>query len=219
MPAPNTRSRPHTSVLSARTRRITSARGERSGETTRRGRSGSCGGRGAGGSPPRGEGLLTCRMNAHGLDDTGHLEDGAHVLLKPTEPDIAAGGSRLLHGGDEGAHAGAVDVRHAVQIDEEARLAAVEDAREGTPHVVDRGHIEIPARRHHGHSARLSYVNVHIVSQSGSASGIDQGVAAPPGVAAGPRPGRYFTMVQRVPRSRATTMERLSAMVLTRKIP
>src|SRR5262252_9369903 len=82
------------------------------------------------GSPPGGEGFLPCGMNAHGLHDPRDLEDGAYVLLQATEPDVASRRARLFHGRDEGAHTGAVDISHVVQIDEEAGLAVIEQPRE-----------------------------------------------------------------------------------------
>src|SRR6266436_4748556 len=194
MPAPRRRSRHHTSALSALPRRVTTY----------------CSRRTAGGSPPRGKRLLACRVNAHGPREPGQLEDTPHVVLERAEPDIASRGARLLHGGDHGAHAGAVDIADAAQVHENPGLPAVDETRERAPDLVDGGHVEIPARRDHRHSACLRYVDVHARPLLTAGS---HGWAR---LAAGPRPWRYLTIVQRVPRSLATSIERLSAMFLTR---
>src|SRR5499427_8104314 len=118
MQAPRRRTRPPTSRLSAPGRRITRRWITWSEEAAGPERAQSCSDRlievRGGGSPPGGEGFLPCGMNAHGLHDPRDLEDGAHVLLQPAEPDVAARRARLLHGRDEGAHSGAVDISHVV---------------------------------------------------------------------------------------------------------
>src|SRR5262245_2603518 len=218
MPAPSRRSSPPTSRLSARRRRITRRRMAWSVRAAGPERTQSCNERPrevrAGGSPPGGEGFLPRRVDPHGLHDARDLEDGAHVLLQAAEPDVAAGRARLLHGRDQGAHARAVDVADVVQVDEEAGLAVVEQPRERVADVRNGGHVEVAARDHHRHPTRLRYVDVHVGSHARSVH-----VLAPPEAAAGPWPARYLTMVHRVPCSRATSMERLSAMVFTRKMP
>src|SRR6266545_673008 len=146
MPAPRRRSRPHTRALSALKRRITTC-------CSRRER--------AGGSPPRGERLLACLVDAHGPPEPCQLEDAADVVLERAQPDVAPCGARLLHGGDHGAHAGAVDEADAAQVHENPGLPAVDETGERALDLVDRGHVEIPARRNHGHSACLRYVDVH----------------------------------------------------------
>src|SRR5262252_9888715 len=134
MLAPRRRKRPATSRLSAPGRRIPRRWKPWSARAAVPERAQSCSDRlievRAGGSPPGGEGFLPCGMNAHGLHDPGDLEDGAHVLLQAAEPDVASRRARLLHGRDEGAHSGAVDISHVVQIDEEAGLAVIEQPRE-----------------------------------------------------------------------------------------
>src|SRR5215510_8472823 len=118
MPAPRRRKRPPTSRLSARGRRITRRWITWSVRAAGPERAQSCNDRlieaRGGGSPPGGEGFLPCGMNAHGLHDPGDLEDGAHVLLQAAEAEVASRRARLLHGRDDGAHSGAVDIGHVV---------------------------------------------------------------------------------------------------------
>src|SRR5215831_16708874 len=210
IPAPRRRTRPPTSRLSARRRRITRRRMAWSVRAVGPERAQSCsdGPREdrAGGSPPGGEGFLPRRVDAHGLHDARDLEDGAHVLLQAAEPDVASCRARLLHGRNEGAHPRAVDVADVVQVDEEAGLAVVEQPRERVADVRHRSHVQVAARDHHRYSTRLRYVDVHVRSHAWSVH-----VLAPPEAAAGPWPARYLTMVHSVPCSRATSMERLSA--------
>src|SRR5262252_4928256 len=123
MLAPRRRKRPATSRLSAPGRRIPRRWKARSVRAAGPERAQSCSDRliemRTGGSPPGGEGFLPCGMNAHGLHDPSDLEDDAHILLQAAEPDVAPRRARLLHGRDEGAHPGAVDIGHVVQVDEE----------------------------------------------------------------------------------------------------
>src|SRR5262245_36950157 len=218
MPVPRRRSSPPTSRLSARRRRFTRRRGVWSVTAARPERAQSCSDRPresrAGGSPPGGESFLPRRVDAHGLHDARDLEDGAHVLLQAAEPDVASCRARLLHGRNEGAHPRAVDVADVVQVDEEAGLAGVEQPAERVADVRHHSHLQVAARDHHRYSTRLRYVDVHVRSDARSVH-----VLAPPEAAAGPWPARYLTMVHRVPCSRATSMERLSAIVFTRKMP
>src|SRR6266849_2151862 len=115
---------------------------------------------------PRGERLLTCRVDAHGLDQAGHLEDGADVLLQPAEPDVTARGTGLLHGRHEHAHARAVDVAHAAQVHDQPRLTLPDESGERSLHLVRGRHVQVAFRRDHGHFTGLGHINVHALLRS-----------------------------------------------------
>src|SRR6266545_3084858 len=137
--------------------------------------------RAAGGLTPRGQRLLACRMNAHGLDQAGHLEDGANVLLECAETDVAPRGASLLHGRHEDAHARAVDVAHAAQIHDEPGLPLADQPCQRALDLVRSPHVQVALGRDHRHLGGLGHINIHAFLRSrtqGSALSAGSGAAA-----------------------------------------